>query len=133
MRRYFDAIQNYFNFRGRASRADYWFFVLFNFLVSILVMFVDVAVFGLEAMAEEGAFPLFSVLYSLFIIIPRFSLSVRRLHDTGRSGFWLLINLIPILGQITFFIFTVLPSDLNPNRWGPPPASRRKQQAAYSY
>ncbi len=130
MKRYFDAIQNYFNFRGRASRADYWFFILFNFLIGLLVGVIDVMLFGLENVVE--GVPIFSVVYNLFIIIPTLALSARRLHDTGRSGLWFLIGFVPIIGSLILLVFFLQPSQLKTNQWGPHPV-RRHPSGAYSY
>ncbi len=107
---------NYFNFQGRARRSEYWWFYLFAVIVA--VVFNVIAVMG-DALTMVG-----SVLYMIFLIasiIPQLAVSVRRLHDTGRSGWWLLISLIPLVGAIVLIIFLVGDSQAGENKYGPNP------------
>ena len=69
----------------------------------------------------EGGVGLLGGLYSLAVLLPGLGVSVRRLHDTGRSGWWILINLIPLIGSIVFLVFTVSDGDPGPNQYGPSP------------
>jgi uncharacterized membrane protein YhaH (DUF805 family) len=114
---YIDVLQKYAVFSGRARRAEYWFFVLFNFLISIGLAIVD-AVLGLTS--DSGFGPLQS-LYGLAVFVPSLAVSVRRLHDTNRTGWWLLIALIPIVGAVVLLIFMVTDSDAGANQYGPNP------------
>ena len=93
---YLSGINQYANFRGRARRKEYWFFFLFNLLLAFIIGFLD-NFFGLSGWA--------SILYGLFILIPGVSVTVRRLHDTGRSWWWILITLLPIIGLLTLIYF----------------------------
>ncbi|MEM8859638.1 MAG: DUF805 domain-containing protein, partial [Chloroflexota bacterium] len=103
---------------------------LFNTLIGLLIGFIDVMVFGFEE-AAQGV-PYFTLLYNLFIIIPTLAVSSRRLHDTGRSGLWFLIVLVPFIGPLVLFVFFVQPSELGTNFWGPHPA-RHQQKYALSH
>lgn len=115
---YLDVIKNkYATFTGRARRMEYWYFALFNVIVSVCLAVVD-SVLGMQMMAGVG---LLQGLYGLAVLLPALAVSVRRLHDTGRSGWWLLIALLPIIGGIVILIFMVLDSNPGANRYGPNP------------
>jgi uncharacterized membrane protein YhaH (DUF805 family) len=107
-------------FRGRARRKEYWWFTVFNIIVALSLALLDgmIGTFSVEA-----GLGLFSGLYILVVIIPRLAVAVRRLHDTGRTGWWTLIGLIPLLGGVVLFIFTVLDSEPEANAYGVPPKS----------
>ncbi|MDX1593762.1 MAG: DUF805 domain-containing protein [Gammaproteobacteria bacterium] len=111
-------LRNYFVVEGRARRKEYWFFFLFAVIFSIGFAIVDV-LFG--TFDPETGYGLFQGLYSLAILIPSITVGVRRLHDTDRSGWWLLIGLLPILGAIVLIVFFVLPGTRGSNRFGPDP------------
>ena len=114
---------NYVNFKGRARRSEYWFIVLFLFLTNLGATTIDGAVFATdvdEFLATGGWGPV-GVLWSIAVFLPSLSVLVRRLHDTGRSAWWLLIALVPIAGVIVLFIFTVFDSDLSENKYGESP------------
>ena len=115
---YLKALTNYTEFGGRARRKEYWFFILFNILISIAFTIID-GVTGLYSI--ETGVGLFSGIYSLAILVPSIAVGVRRLHDTNRSGWWLLISFIPLIGAIILIVF--LASDSNPeeNQYGPNP------------
>ncbi|MEZ5573968.1 MAG: DUF805 domain-containing protein [Halioglobus sp.] len=104
------ALQKYAEFSGRDTRQQFWMFVLFNLIFAILVAMVG----GLL----ETNIP--SQLYSLALLIPNLSIGARRLHDTGRSGWWQLIGIIPVIGIIVLIIFFVQDS-VEDNEYGPNP------------
>ncbi|WP_424767616.1 DUF805 domain-containing protein [Paenibacillus sp. sgz302251] len=108
---YLKVLKNYVGFQGRARRKEYWMFVLFSFIISLVLTIVE-AVTGMPAVLTG--------LYSLAILLPSLAVSVRRLHDTGRSGWWLLISLIPLVGGIILLVFMCLDSEEN-NKYGPNP------------
>jgi uncharacterized membrane protein YhaH (DUF805 family) len=112
---FMDAVKSvltqYVGFSGRARRSEYWFFVLFNILVSIVASIIG----GLIK------FPLLATLVSLALLLPALAVSVRRLHDTGRTGWWLLIGLIPLVGLIVLIVFFVQDSNPGQNAYGPNP------------
>ncbi len=108
---YLKVITNYVGFTGRARRTEYWMFVLINFLIGIALSIVE-AVVGLSGYL--------SGIYSLAIFLPSLAVVVRRLHDTGRSGIWILIGLVPLIGAIVLLIFMCLDSE-GDNPYGPSP------------
>ncbi len=100
----------YAGFTGRARRSEYWYFVLFTFLVYVAAAVVD-AVLGI---------PVFTLLTVLALIVPTLAVSVRRLHDTGRSGWWMLLSLVPF-GGIVLLVFACTDGGSAPNEYGPSP------------
>jgi uncharacterized membrane protein YhaH (DUF805 family) len=104
-------LSQYAGFTGRARRSEYWWFVLFNVLVSMAASTLDNAI-GTK---------LFSPLLSLALFLPGLAVAVRRLHDTDRSGWKILIGLIPIVGWIMLIVFACQDSQPGPNRFGPSP------------
>ena len=114
---YIDVLKKYAVFSGRARRQEYWMFLLINLIVSIAIgMFSTVA-----GMTSESGMSILSLLYSLGILVPSLAVTVRRLHDTDRSGWWIFISLIPLVGVIVLFIFMVLDSQEGSNEYGPNP------------
>lgn len=103
-----------FNFSDRSRRTEYWMFTLIAIIISIALTVID-AVVGLELAEGVG---ILSTLFSLLIIIPGLSLTVRRLHDIGKSGWWVLITLIPLVGVIVLLVFTVKDSEPSSNEYG---------------
>jgi len=114
---YLDVLKKYTVFQGRAHRTEYWMFTLFNMLIYIGLMIID----GILGLGGEGGAGLLGLLYSLAVLLPSLAVTVRRLHDTGRSGWWLLIGLIPIVGGIVLLVFMVLDSQPESNQYGPNP------------
>lgn len=106
--------RQYADFSGRARRAEYWYFQLYSWLFSFAAIIMDAYIFG-TTLEETG---LFGALYSLIIIIPNLAVSVRRLHDTGRSGWTLLLMLLPIIGWTAMLIFDCQDSQKDANKWG---------------
>ncbi|MGA8249083.1 MAG: DUF805 domain-containing protein [Nocardioides sp.] len=108
-------LNKYADFSGRARRSEYWFFFLFNVLVSIVASIID-AIIG----TRSGSFGLIEGIAALALLLPGLAVGARRLHDTTKSGWWLLIGLIPIIGAIVLIIFFV--QDSHPdNQYGPSP------------
>ena len=116
------AYSNYSTLQGRATRSDYWWFLLYQWLVYIFL--VSVCVFASDFFKSEYFFtPL--ILFVLLNVIPNFTILVRRLHDSSKSGYWLLLLLITIpLCFLVILIFTLLPSD-GDNRYGADPHNIR--------
>lgn len=112
------ALRKYAVFSGRSRRREYWFFALFSWLISIGLVIIDLFAGTLSAEAGIG---LFSGLFGLAMIIPSLAVSVRRLHDIGKSGWWLLIGFIPIIGAIVLIVFACLDSQPGANAYGPNP------------
>ena len=111
---YLHVLKNYATFSGRARRKEYWMFFLISALISIVLTLLDILL-GTYSMEYEAG--LFSGLYSLLILIPSIAVVVRRLHDTDRSGWWILISLIPLIGVIVLFVFICLDSQPGTNRF----------------
>ena len=114
---YLDAWKNYINFQGRSRRKAYWMFVLFNIIAAVLAGVLD----GLLGLGGESGYGPISGLYSLAVFLPGLALAVRRLHDTGRTGWWMLIGLIPVIGWIVLLVFFVTDSQPGSNQYGPNP------------
>lgn len=110
---YLEVWKNYADFGGRARRKEYWFFILFNALIYFGFAFVDASVF-------DGA-PLLTLLYCLAAFVPSLSVTFRRLHDTGRSAWWILIGCVPVIGGIWFFVLLCLDSEGGANQYGSNP------------
>ena len=121
---YLHVLKNYATFSGRARRKEYWMFFLFNVLISLGLGVLDV-VAGTYSVEYETGF--FSALYSLLVLIPSIAVSVRRLHDTNRSGWWIVISLIPIIGVLVLFVFTCFDSQPGTNRFGANPKEASSQ------
>ncbi|WP_046004541.1 DUF805 domain-containing protein [Pseudoalteromonas rubra] len=115
---YLSALKKYAVFNGRARRKEYWLFMLCNIIVTIVLGLVDMT---LGLYSEESGFGLLSGLYALAVIIPSIALSIRRLHDTGRSGWWILISLVPVIGPLVLLVFYVIDSTPGDNDYGPNP------------
>ena len=107
MNYYTDAIKKYATFSGRARRKEYWMFVLINFIITWVIGIIEKAI-GLTFTVSGAEIGIITLIYSLFILIPSLALTARRLHDTDRSGWWILISLIPVVGSIILFVFTQL-------------------------
>ena len=115
---YLEVLKKYAVFGGRARRKEYWYFFLFNALIGIVLAIV----YGVTGTLVPGAgIGLLGGLYSLAVFIPGFAVTVRRLHDTGKSGWWLLIFLVPLVGVIVFLVFMVKDSQPGENQYGPNP------------
>jgi uncharacterized membrane protein YhaH (DUF805 family) len=115
---YLGVLKKYADFSGRARRKEYWFFVLFNLIISCVLSVIDVFVGTYNAAAGIG---ILAGLYALAVLIPGIAVTVRRLHDTGRSGWWILIVLIPLVGWIVLLVFMFLDSQPVTNAYGPSP------------
>ena len=110
MEHFTGALQKYADFSGRATRTEYWMFVLIYILLYIVLLVID-AVLGTVWL---------STIYALGLFIPSISVGARRLHDTSRSGWWQLIPLIPLIGAIILIVFLVQDSH-DDNEYGPDP------------
>ena len=113
MKWYLTVLRKYAVFAGRARRREYWMFVLISAVVVLVLGFVN-GVMG----ADVPALPLY---YTLAVVLPGLAVTVRRLHDTDRSGWWLLSLLVPIVGAIVFLVFMVTPGGDMANRFGASP------------
>lgn len=117
-------LSNYATFSGRASRPELWWWFLTMLIVLILTEFVDALLvaplLGIETVGDEDPARPLSWLVSLAVILPNLAVGARRLHDIGRSGWWLLVGFIPVIGTLILIYFYVQPSDPERNEYGPP-------------
>ena len=115
---YLAVLRNYAGFSGRARRTEYWMFVLFNIIFAIVAGILD-NILGI-AVPGVGYGPLYG-LYVLAMLIPGLAVAVRRLHDTGKSGWMILIALIPLVGGIWLLVLLATDSSSEENEYGPNP------------
>ncbi|MCW2648309.1 MAG: hypothetical protein JWP07_4418 [Pseudonocardiales bacterium] len=104
-------LSQYVGFSGRARRSEYWWFFLFNLIIAIAVAIVDAAI---------GS-TILGILVTLALLLPGIAVTIRRLHDTGRSGWWILIALVPLIGAIVLIVFACQDSQGGVNQYGPSP------------
>ena len=109
---YLAVLKKYAVFSGRARRKEYWMFFLFNIIIELVLG-------GIEALA--GGSGVLGGIYGLAVLIPGIAVAARRLHDTDRSGWWLLIGLLPLIGAIVLLVFMVQDSQPGANQYGPNP------------
>ncbi|MDM7914552.1 MAG: DUF805 domain-containing protein [Candidatus Eisenbacteria bacterium] len=115
---YLGVLRKYAVFSGRARRKEYWYFALFNAIVCLVLMLIDRLTHTYSSTFSMG---LLSGIYSLAVLIPSLAVAVRRLHDTGRTGWWLLLALVPFLGGLVILVFTVQDSRPGSNQYGANP------------
>ncbi|MDB4607808.1 DUF805 domain-containing protein [bacterium] len=116
MEYYLKALKNYANFSGRARRKEYWLFTLWN----IVIYFVLLILGAMGGFLPEGAEVALGGLYMLAVFIPGLAVFVRRMHDTGRSGWWFLLNFVPF-GAIVVIVFLAQDSNPDANKYGENP------------
>lgn len=114
---YIEVLKKYTLFSGRARRQEYWMFVLFNMIFAIIAAIIDNAI-GLAGPSGYG--PIYGI-YILAVLLPSLAVGVRRLHDIGKSGWMILLSLIPIVGGIILIIYFVKDSQEGENEYGPNP------------
>ncbi len=108
---YLEVLKKYAVFSGRARRTEYWMFFLFNIIISFVLGIIGGVIGG----------GLLANLYMLALLCPGIAVSIRRMHDTDRSGWWLLIGLIPIVGTIVLIVFLATEGKAGDNQYGPDP------------
>ncbi|GAA0180085.1 DUF805 domain-containing protein [Clostridium sediminicola] len=109
---YIAVLKKYVQFDGRARRKEFWMFVLFNFIFSIIASIIDYALGGGNTVG---------IVYGLAVFFPSLSVGIRRLHDTGKSGWFTLVTLIPIIGWIWYLILVAAEGNNGPNEYGEDP------------
>ena len=112
-------LKRYADFSGRSRRKEYWMFVLVNIVISVALGFVE----GRFGLVSELGIGMISLVYTCALLVPSIAVGVRRLHDTGRSGWWLLIALVPLVGAIALIVFAAQDSEAGHNEYGPNPKS----------
>lgn len=111
---YLKAWRQYADFKGRAQRKEYWMFALFNLVIMIVLTLVGGG-------GEGGLGDVLSGLYSLAVMVPSVAVTVRRLHDIGRSGWWALLMIVPLVGALVLIFFAIQDSQPEANEYGPNP------------
>jgi len=115
---FLEVLKKYAVFNGRARRKEYWFFYLFYIIFIIVLVLID----GVTGTLDEGTgIGVLSGIFILAMIIPGIAVTIRRLHDTDRSGWWILISLIPFIGGIWLLVLMVLDGTPGQNQYGPDP------------
>ena len=114
---YLDVLRKYAQFDGRSRRMEYWMFTLINIVIGMAIGFVG----GTLHIGTAWGINFLAAVYWIATIIPSVAVSIRRLHDTGRTGWWLLIGFVPFLGFILLVIFALFESDVGTNEYGANP------------
>jgi uncharacterized membrane protein YhaH (DUF805 family) len=112
MNGYLGTLKKWSDFSARASRTEYWMFFLFNIIIAIVLGAIDTII---------GSPGIIGLIFALALLIPGIAVAVRRLHDTDRSGWWLLIGFVPLIGGIVLLVFLVLDSTPSENKYGANP------------
>jgi len=113
---YTDVIKQYAVFDGRAGRPEYWWFFLINTIISVI----------LDLVIHDATGQVLGAIYALAVLLPSIGVGIRRLHDTNRTGWWLLVSLVPLVGWIWIIVLLALAGDGGPNRYDPPPGTLRE-------
>lgn len=130
MNTYVSVLTRYATFTGRARRSEYWIFTLVSAAIALALAVVDALVFGtgsVTALSGGGSVSaavsigVLSTIYSLAVLLPGLAVTVRRLHDTDRSGWWMLLGFVPIVGGIVLLVLLALDGTRGPNGHGPDP------------
>ena len=112
------ALNKYSQFSGRSRRSEYWYFLLFNMIFTVVAVIIDSILWEV---------PILYLLYSLGVFIPGLAVTIRRLHDTNKSGWWMLISIIPLIGAIVILVFLATEGDHSDNQYGPNPKSTSEE------
>ena len=122
--------KNYATFNGRSRRSEFWFFHLLHFFVSFGISLIRVLVTIIVQDDNNSIANIFNGLigiYNLVVLIPNIALAVRRFHDIGKSGYYVLLGLIPIVGTIIVMYYSCIDSEVNSNEYGPSPKYNNPQ------
>jgi len=114
---------NYATFTGRARRSEYWFITLFLFLTNLAAGVIDLVLMNgdIDRFIANGGGGIVGLVWILVTIVPALAVLARRLHDTDRSAWWILLGLVPLVGGIVLLVFALLDSNPGDNRYGPSP------------
>ena len=118
MKYFISGLKKYAVFSGRDTRTEYWMYVLFNFIFAIVAMILDNV---LHLTLGELPYGVFYFLYALVTLVPSTAIAARRLHDVSKSGWFMLIALIPLVGAIWLLVLLCTDSDNGANEYGPNP------------
>ncbi len=121
---YLKVLKQYADFNGRARRKEYWMFVLFNIIFAICAILID----NIIGTAIDGiGYGIVYLLYTLAVFIPGLAVTVRRLHDIGKSGWMILVAFIPFIGGIWLLVLTATEGNLGSNQYGPDPKKEQDE------
>jgi len=118
---YLGVLKKYAVFDGRARRKEYWMFFLFNMVALVILSIIDSII---------GTFPILYGIYALGVLCPAIAVCIRRLHDTGKSGWWIFISLVPIIGGFWLLYLMVIDGNPGDNQYGPSPKAGAAPAAA---
>jgi len=111
---------NAFNFFGRAPRSEFWWYMLVNGILMCAILMYEMSSILDAAMNEKVALPMTYIWFAVVTFFPNLSVQFRRLHDAGFSGWWMLLNFVPVVGPIALLVMFCLPSTNGTNAWGLP-------------
>jgi uncharacterized membrane protein YhaH (DUF805 family) len=123
---YMDVLRKYTVFHGRAGRPEFWWFTLVNIVVSVVIFQIVIGAIAGHAVGEA-----LSGLYGLAVLLPNLGVAIRRLHDTNRTGWWILIGIIPVIGWIILIVFYAMGGDSSENSYGGLPPTEPGQAVSY--
>ncbi|WP_433557155.1 DUF805 domain-containing protein [Pseudonocardia xinjiangensis] len=118
MQWYTKVLRQYVNFGGRARRTEFWMFILFSVIVGAVLRLGDALLFSTSG---QPTVAWLSTIYGLAVALPTLAVGARRLHDTGRSGWWQLLAVIPVIGAIVLIVFYATAGEPSANKYGPDP------------
>lgn len=121
MNTYLAVLKKYGDFSGRARRSEYWSFILISSVIYLVLLITDIFVLAGNNSYGLGFLGILAVIYYLAALLPALAVLVRRLHDTGHSGWWWFIGIVPIVGEIVLLVFLVTDSQPGANQYGPNP------------
>jgi uncharacterized membrane protein YhaH (DUF805 family) len=116
---YLEVLKKYAVFAGRSGRSEFWYFMLFNFVVYVVLYIVDSA--AGTTLGSNTGYGVISGIYALAVLLPGLGVEIRRLHDTDRSGWWVLLGAIPIVGTIVLIVYWAQEGDSDTNQYGASP------------
>lgn len=119
MQWYLSVLKKYATFEGRARRSEYWTFSLINLVISLVLSFLGYL--SQDGSGKVGFFGIISTLYGIAVLIPGLAVTVRRLHDVGKNGWWIFIVFVPFIGWILMLTFLLTDSEPGDNQYGPNP------------
>ena len=124
MQWYLDVLKKYTVFDGRARRKEFWMFALFSTIISIILSIID-RIIGTDFGGNSSSGWL-STIYSLAVLLPTIGVGIRRMHDTNRSGWWILISLVPCIGWIWYIVLAAQEGTAGDNNYGPDPKAAER-------
>ena len=113
--------EKYVTFSGRASRSEYWKFMLIYVVILFIAQALDAGLFP-HTVDEAGMGGTITTIATILLFLPGLGVHIRRLHDVGKSGWWVLLQIVPLIGTLVLLYFLVKPSEKGTNKYGPQPS-----------